>query len=92
MYLILSGNFPFDGHHTEDDICSKPLTFYPPKRWDSISYEAKEVISKMLSKSPFERITIDQALDHKWIKKMLRNPEKDNDVFEIDMEVILRLN
>ncbi|CAC5425911.1 CAMK4 [Mytilus coruscus] len=36
--------------------------------WDSISWNAKDLISKMLQLDPKKRITADQALQHPWVK------------------------
>ena len=35
---------------------------YPPKYWDKISTEAKDVVAKMLNKDPRQRINAKEAL------------------------------
>ena len=39
---------------------------YPPKYWDKISTEAKDVVAKMLNKDPRQRINAKEALQHQW--------------------------
>lgn len=39
---------------------------YPPKYWDKISLEAKDLVNKMLSKDPKTRISAREALNHQW--------------------------
>lgn len=38
------------------------------KQWDFISTSAKDLVKKMLDVDPDKRITIDDALNHPWIK------------------------
>lgn len=38
--------------------------------WDHISEDAKNLISRMLTLDVNKRITIDEALDHTWIKAL----------------------
>jgi calcium-dependent protein kinase len=39
------------------------------EEWDEISKEAKDLIKKLICK-PEKRLTAQEALDHKWMKKM----------------------
>jgi calcium-dependent protein kinase len=39
---------------------------YPPKYWDKISAEAKDLVGKMLNKDPRLRINAKEALQHPW--------------------------
>lgn len=36
--------------------------------WDVIGSHAKDLLSKMLALDPKDRITVDEALNHGWIK------------------------
>jgi len=38
------------------------------KIWSKVTKNAKDLISKMLEKDPFKRISADEALNHPWIK------------------------
>lgn len=40
-----------------------------PKQWDLISDTAKDLVKKMLTVEPSERITVQEALNHPWIKE-----------------------
>ena len=38
------------------------------KQWMFISQEAKDLVSRMLEVDPDQRITVEEALAHPWIK------------------------
>lgn len=38
--------------------------------WKDISTECKDIISRLLDKSPKTRITLEQALKHKWFASL----------------------
>ena len=40
---------------------------FPSPEWDSVSKDAKDLITKLLKTDPNERLTIDAALKHPWI-------------------------
>lgn len=71
LYTILCGFPPF-----YDDVPSeltlKILTgnyeFLNPW-WDEVSKDAKDLISRMLTINPEERITVDEIWDHPWVKE-----------------------
>jgi calcium-dependent protein kinase len=42
--------------------------------WKTISKEAVEMIRKMLTYNPSNRISADEALNHIWIKKKVNEP------------------
>lgn len=44
------------------------------EEWDEISKEAKDLIKKLICK-PEKRLTANEALQHKWMKKMKDNSE-----------------
>jgi len=70
IYIILSGFRPFeadDRYELYQQVIKADYEFFSPE-WDSISQEAKDLISRMLQVQPERRITIDQALSHPWIK------------------------
>ena len=94
MYLLLSGNFPFEGKTIEYDICKKPIIFIPIDRWENISYEAQHLIERMLTKAPLERITTDLALEHDWFKQCLQESIGSylSTTVELDIEIIKILN
>ena len=66
LYYMLEGEQPFKGHTIEElkkNVFSKNY-----QKIDFISKEADDLIDKMLTLNPEERITLDEILKHKWIK------------------------
>ena len=45
------------------------------EEWDEISKEAKDLIKKLICK-PEKRLTAQEALNHKWMKKMTHHLDK----------------
>lgn len=39
-----------------------------PKQWATLSAPAKDLVMRMLDVNPVTRITVEQALEHPWIK------------------------
>lgn len=39
---------------------------FPEKYWSTISFEARDLVMKLLKKDPSERISASQALLHPW--------------------------
>ncbi|XP_077861907.1 peripheral plasma membrane protein CASK-like [Saccoglossus kowalevskii] len=69
LYILLSGSLPFYG--TKDrlfDSIVKGKYYLKTKAWEHISEAAKDLLQKMLSVDPEERITVDQALSHPWLR------------------------
>lgn len=70
LYVLLVGYCPFwddDNIKLYTQIRDAPLTF-PSPEWDSVSNEAKSLITSMLEKNPLKRITAEEALQNSWIK------------------------
>lgn len=67
LYQLLTGNMPFDGN-TPKQVFGKIKSgkFDMP---DNLSDECKDLISKMLIVNPKKRISVEQALQHPWIKR-----------------------
>ena len=94
MYIMLVGTPPFNGDEDDDILravsIGKYETSYP--QYQSLSPEAKDLITKLLKFNPTERITAEDALKHPWfntedikridylddntIRQMLSNMEK----------------
>ena len=74
MYILLCGFPPFGGQ-TDEQILKKVSVgryFFPSPEWDSISFEAKDLISKMLNIDLARRITAVEALQHSWLNNASR--------------------
>ena len=80
LYILLSGSMPFsldpkieDDHGSEaaeDDMCDKigrAEWSFGDEVWDSISADAKDIISKLIVEDPDRRWTAAQCLQHPWI-------------------------
>ncbi|KAI8883007.1 kinase-like protein [Backusella circina FSU 941] len=79
LYCFIYGRCPFIAA-TEfelfDTIPIQPLTF--PKREDvgfEIEEEAKDLLTRLLTKNPDERITLEEVKHHPWVTADLNNPE-----------------
>ncbi|XP_063434507.1 calcium/calmodulin-dependent protein kinase type IV-like [Mytilus trossulus] len=69
-YILLCGYEPFY-EESEREVYKRILKgdyHFDSPFWDSISWNAKDLISKMLQLDPKKRITADQALQHPWVK------------------------
>ena len=68
MYYLLSGRFPFEGENQEEIINKiyESKFDFNKKYFNDISEEAKDLISKCLKNQPAKRITIEEALNHKF--------------------------
>eukprot|EP00003_Mantamonas_plastica_P011797 TRINITY_DN216_c0_g4_i1.p1 TRINITY_DN216_c0_g4~~TRINITY_DN216_c0_g4_i1.p1 ORF type:complete len:168 (+),score=73.68 TRINITY_DN216_c0_g4_i1:139-642(+) len=69
QYILLCGFPPFYDDNTADlfeQIMSGDFD-YPDPYWTDISDDAKDLINKLLVVDPADRITAEEALEHKWI-------------------------
>nr|XP_053647174.1 peripheral plasma membrane protein CASK-like isoform X1 [Cherax quadricarinatus] len=69
LHILLSGTLPFYGTKDRlyDSICQAKLHLTTPT-WECISDHAKDLVRRMLTFDPNERITVKEALNHRWIK------------------------
>ena len=81
-FLLLCGYLPFDDKHSEREIARQTIQDpvpYEEKIWSKYSPEAKIFVDGLLQKKPEKRYTIKEILEHPWIKKMDKVPEKRKD-------------
>ena len=81
-FLLLCGYLPFDDKHSEREIARQTIQDPVPfsdKIWSKYSPESKIFINGLLQKKTEKRYTIKEVLEHPWIKKMDKVPEKRND-------------
>ena len=71
-YALLSGSLPFD-HQSQSETIKMTmysnLVFDLPC-WKNVSDFAKDFISGLLIKDPLQRLTIEKALQHPWIRSL----------------------
>ncbi|CAL8106467.1 unnamed protein product [Calicophoron daubneyi] len=71
-YILLCGYPPFYSVNQDDNEIKKQIMagsyhFHHP-HWDHISKSAKNFIASLLKPDPEERATLDQSLEHPWIR------------------------
>ena len=87
LYYILSGNLPFKGNNIHDLENAILLGEY--KKIRDISFEASDIIDRMLKLNPAERITIEELLKHPWLKNVnLSNRHKLNIFTKAEKKVL----
>ncbi|OMJ85650.1 hypothetical protein SteCoe_13002 [Stentor coeruleus] len=80
MYILLCGFPPFGGQ-TDEQILKRVAAgrySFPSPEWDSISFEAKDLISKMLNVDISRRISAADALMHPWLSNASKAPINTN--------------
>jgi serine/threonine protein kinase len=81
-FLLLCGFLPFDDKHSEKEIARQTIQDpvpYDKKIWSKYSPEAWIFVEGLLQKKPEKRYSIKEVLEHPWIKKMDKVPEKRRD-------------
>jgi serine/threonine protein kinase len=79
LYYMLSGYQPFKGNDISE--IQKSIMNGEFEKIKDVSNEANDLINKMLEINPKKRITIDQILNHPWIKNINVNNRKNLDLF-----------
>lgn len=69
MYYLICGELPFQRPDLEDKIRYEGV-FFSHYRWSTVSYDAKDLIQKLLNKDPFKRMTAKESLNHRYFKDM----------------------
>ncbi|XP_037910081.1 peripheral plasma membrane protein CASK-like [Hermetia illucens] len=69
LHVLLSGRLPFlgSGKRLQESIARGRISVDAPE-WKSISTNAKDLVTKMLSPNPHNRPTISEVLEHPWIR------------------------
>ena len=75
LYILLCGYPPFNGDSDTDILKSvKKGTYdFPVEEWESISKNAKDLVSNMLKYEPKVRFSAAECLAHPWFKKFESN-------------------
>jgi calcium-dependent protein kinase len=73
MYILLSGEPPFNDPKADNEAIMKKVEKgkYDVTKgiWKTVSKEAKDLIKKLLTYKPEDRISAEEALQHPWIKE-----------------------
>jgi len=71
-YVMLCGAYPFDGaeERMEDQIRKAHLTFRSQVPGHQLTPEAKELVRSFIKVKPQERLKLEQAFNHRWVKEM----------------------
>ena len=81
MYILLAGVPPFLGD-TSDEIVQKVVNneiSFPKKHFKTVSDKALDLLKKLLTYDPKERITAEAALTDKWFMKLKATKTMDNE-------------
>ncbi len=89
LYIMLSGTLPFNLKNNESSSIDEEsdnnielqysIINKEPKHIEKISEEARDLLKGLLNKNPNKRLTIDQILNHPWLKndeKNIKNNKK----------------
>ena len=80
-YLLIGGNLPFDHPKNDREIARQTINDPPPFKgnvWRRVSKEGIDFVKKLLEKDPNKRMSVKEALEHKWIRKFNKIGEKRN--------------
>ena len=79
LYLILSGDLPFDDEEDDEQKIAKAIVFneveFPPKKFANRSKEVINLIKACLTKEPKNRIKVDEILKSDWIQSNINAKE-----------------
>lgn len=73
LYVLLCGTPPFFGENDSvivDKIEAGKFSF-DGAEWQGVSEESKDLIKKLLTYDPNQRVSAGEALQHPWFKKVL---------------------
>ena len=73
-YIMLSGDLPFNGN-TSDEIFKKIITSeisFDSTKWENVSEDAIDFIKRCMEKSPENRLSAKDALNHQWFSHLLK--------------------
>ena len=72
LYLMLSGDLPFDDEEDDEQKIAKSIVFneveFPQQKFGNKSKEVIDLIKRCLTKEPKDRIKVDEIIKSDWIK------------------------
>ena len=79
LYLMLSGDLPFDDEEDDEQKIAKSIVFneveFPPKKFGNKSKEVIDLIKRCLTKEPKDRIKVDEIIKSDWITANIDSKE-----------------
>ncbi len=80
LYCLLSGSLPFvsDSQETVYEKAQESDVQFDGKIWGSISYEAQDLINKMIDKDYHHRYSADECLGHEWFINALSGESRES--------------
>ncbi|CEM31033.1 unnamed protein product [Vitrella brassicaformis CCMP3155] len=76
VYMLLVGYPPFYGTEAQIlDRIAKAQYSMSGSRWERVSPQAKNFVSRLLQRNPQKRMSAKEALEHPWITHRVRLPE-----------------
>ena len=84
LYIMLSGNIPFNRDKTHD--LQSAIINLPYKKIDDVSDNVNDLLKNILEKDPTKRFTPDQILEHPWMMDHNGNDEEGFD-YNYDLEI-----
>ena len=70
LFNLVSGDMPFKGYVTEehfDVLFKKPEYSHPA--WDECSSGVKDLVATLLTRTPMQRLDVQEILNHKWFNQ-----------------------
>ena len=93
LYIMLSGTLPFsvkkedslnDNKNKKKNWALKQAIMYSqPKKIEKISEKAKDLLHGLLNKDPDKRLTIDEILNHPWLKEDENDLKNNNNKYHL---------
>ncbi|PIK61275.1 putative death-associated protein kinase 1 [Apostichopus japonicus] len=93
-YILLSGASPFLGEDQQETFANITAVNYEfdEQYFDSTSELAKDFIQKLLVNDPKKRSSIEECLEHPWIKPRSQKQKLQRKVSHLNMENLRRFN
>merc|ERR1712014_382663 len=79
LYILLSGNPPFEDDGLYEQICEGKYEF-DVDEWTTVSAQAKDFVQRLMTVDPKDRLTIERALNHPWLRQLSERGQQTRDV------------
>ena len=87
LYICLVGYPPFNDENpmiSLEEQIKKGLYDFPKQDWSKVSKDAIDLVKKLLCVDPAKRATLDQVLEHRWIKNDLEMRNKAHKLMKLE--------